>query len=119
MQGLSFPLSPIPRCDAFNLMCALDAYDVASARLVESWLDMAAYTEFNRQIEPIREHGVTIPALTVLSLQLVIAHSELVSTMWQQSSVGVSAARLRDVMARHTVAVNALRVAAARLLRND
>ena len=118
MQGQFLPTSE-PRCDAFNLISALDAYDLASTKLVENWLDMELYAEFSKQIDVIREHGVSVPVLTVLSLQLVIAHSELLCTMWQNSSVGVNPVKLQDVKARHTASVHALAAAAARLLRND
>lgn len=97
------------------LIPALDAYQVAAVRLVESWLDMEAYADFARQIEPIREHGVAVPGLTVLALQLVIAHAELVSAMWQHSSVGVSPGRMKEVRLRHAIAVQSLRVEANRL----
>lgn len=118
MQEPRFPNS-ILRHGAFHLMSALDAYELGSLRLVETWLDMDVYADVSGQIDAIREHGVTSPALTVLSLQLVIAHSELVSTMWQNSSVGVAPAKVREVTERHTLAIDAVRVAAARLLRND
>jgi hypothetical protein len=118
MHTLSPPDSGIRR-DAFNLMSALDAYDLASSQLVERWLDMDLYTEFSKQIDAIRDHGVAVPTLTVLSLELVIAHSELVSTLWQNASVGVPAPKLYEVQARHTAAINMLRAAAAKLLRND
>lgn len=112
MQDHTFP-ETLLRHSISEMLSALDAYDVASTRLVETWLDMDLYTEFSQQIDDIREQGVAIPTLTVLSLQLVIAHSELVSTMWQNASMGVNAARLQEVKERHTLAVNALRAAAA------
>lgn len=105
--------------DAFNLLSALDAYDDAAARLVETWLDMDLYADFSKQVDAIRAHGVSTPALTVLSLQLVIAHSELVSTMWQNASVGVGEERMREVQQRHALAIAALRTVAVRMLRND
>lgn len=118
MQDQPLPDTAL-RCSAFNLMTALDAYDVASARMVDRWLDIELYADFSSQIDAIRQHGVSVPSLTVHSLQLVIAHSELVCTLWQSSSVSVSAAKLQEVMERHTLAVNVLRCAAAKMLRND
>jgi hypothetical protein len=112
MQDHTFS-EPLLRSGVANLLSALDTYDVASTRLVESWLDMDVYMVFSKQIDAIRDHGVTLPALTVLSLQLVIAHSELVSTLWQNASTGLCATKLQDVKERHTFAVNALRAAAA------
>lgn len=110
-------LPSVLRPDAFKLLSALDAYDLTCARMLESWFDMHAYADFARQIDAIREHGVSAPELTVLSLQLVIAHSELVSTLWQDSCVRVNASRMQEVRERHSIAINALRAAAARPLR--
>lgn len=118
MQASPLPYAVRSR-DAFDLLSALDAYDVAAQRLVASWLDMEVYSDFSRKVDAIRDHGAAVPALTVLSLQLVIAHSELVSTLWQNASVGVSTEGMRDVQDRHTAAVEALRASATRLLRND
>lgn len=103
------------RSGGFDLVSALDSYEAAGTRLVESWFDIHAYAAFGRQIEGIREHAVPVPALTVLALQLFIAHCELVSTMWQNAAVGVSAAAISEAGRRHAVAVAALRMAAARL----
>lgn len=112
-----FPSESEVRCGAFNLMAALDAYELASARLVEAWPDPHLYADVTQQIEEIREHGVSNPVLTVLSLQLVIAHSELVSALWQNASEPVAALALQEVRQRHAIALEALRVAAARVLR--
>lgn len=98
---------------ASDLLAALAAYELTSTRLVDRWLDMDIYQECSTQIDAIREQGVANPALTVLSLQLVIAHSELVGTMWQNASMGVCGARLQEVKDRHALAINALRSAAA------
>lgn len=118
MQG-QFLSTSEPRCDAFNLVSALAAYDLASMKLVESWLDMELCAEFGQLMVAIREHGIAVPVLTVPSLQLVIAHSELVCTMRQNSSVGVSPIKVEEVKARHTASIRALAAAAVKLLRND
>lgn len=112
MQTLPFP-APARRRDPFDLVSALDSYEAATTRLVESWLDMEVYADFSRQIDAIRDHGVPDSSLTVLSLQLVIAHSELVSTLWQHASVGVPAQKMQEVQERHALAIDALRVAVA------
>lgn len=117
MQPSSF--ADAVRVDTFDLVCALDAYGAAATRLVERWFDTETYADCQRQIDAIRDHGVTQPALTVLSLQLVIAHAELVSTLWQSASVDVSAAHLQEVRARHAVAIELLRAGSAQLQRSE
>lgn len=108
-----------PRSDAFDLVSALDTYALCATRLVETWFDMDVYARLGRQIDAIRAHGMAHGGMTVLSLQLVIAHTELLSTMWQHASVGVSAARIEEVQMRHAFAVEALRIAAAGPARGE
>ena len=110
---LGFSHSPSTRRDErFDLASALDRYATASTRLVDTWFDMGLYADFRKQLEAIRLHAMTVPALAVYSLQLAIAHFELISTLWQDASVGVSAARLEEVKMRHTIAVEAMRTVA-------
>ena len=101
------------RDERLDLASALERYEATCARLVDTWFDMDLYADFRKQLEAIRQHAMTVPALTVCSLQLAIAHFELVSTLWQDASVGVSAARLEEVKMRHAIAVEAMRAGAA------
>ena len=118
MQTYPSPHSDL-RSGVFDLAIALDAYEMTCSGLVDEWLDMALYAEAGRSIAAIRQLGVPVPSLSVLTLQLAIAHAELESMLWQRSSVGIAEARVREVRERHAAAVQALRTAAARLLRND
>ena len=117
MQDRSFPASSpslfTRRDERLDLASALERYEATCARLVDTWFDMDLYADFRKQLEAIRHHAMTVPALTVYSLQLAIAHFELVSTLWQDASVGVSAARLEEVKMRHAMAVEAMRAGAA------
>ena len=72
---------------------------------------MHVVSDFGRQVDAIRERVMAIPGLTVLGLQLVIAHCELSSAMWQNASVGVSVTTLEEIRLRHQLAVGALRAA--------
>ena len=101
------------RDERLDLASALERYEATCARLVDTWFDMDLYADFRKQLEAIRQYAMTVPALTVYSLQLAIAHFELVSTLWQDASVGVSAARLEEVKMRHAMAVEAMRAGAA------
>lgn len=104
---------PVRHNTRFDLASALDRYEATCTRLVDTWFDMDRYADFRKQLEEIRQHAFRVPALTVFSLQLGIAHFELLSTLWQDASVGVSTARLEEVKMRHTIAVQAMRAAAA------
>ena len=109
----SFPSTFTRRDERFDLASALERYDTTCTRLVDTWFDMDLYADFRKQLEAIRQYAMTVPALTVYSLQLAMAHFELVSTLWQDASVGVSAARLEEVKMRHAIAVEAMRAGAA------
>jgi hypothetical protein len=106
----------LTRCEAFNLAAALDAYELTCSRLVSQWMHMELYAQAGAAIAAIREHGVSVPSLTVLTLQLAIAHCELESTLWQKKSVGVSAEQLDEALARHADAAQCLRIAARKIL---
>jgi hypothetical protein len=110
---------PTLRSSPFDLVTAIDAYEISSTLLVARWLDMELYADVSRQIDAIRERGVSEPSLTVFALQLVIAHSELVSTLWQNASVGVCPTMLKEVQARHAHAIRALRGGVAHLSGRD
>ena len=116
MQAPAFPEpEPLLRGGIPDLVSALDGYEATSTLLVEHWLDMDLYAQFSSQIEAIRGHVPGIPALTVLSLQLAIAHAELASTLWQNACTGVSAAKMQEARERHRLAIHAFRAVAARL----
>jgi hypothetical protein len=101
------------RAEAFSLPAALDAYELTCSRLVTGWLDMGQFADAGHAIAAIRQYGVSNPSLTVLALQLAIAHAELESVLWEKSALGGSEAKLLAVRERHAIAVQALRMAAA------
>ena len=96
-----------------DLVSAISAYERASTRVVRTWFDIDDYAECSKLIDVVRDEGVLQPVLAVLALQLYIAHSELISTLWQNAAVGVAAVKMDEVQARHTAAIVALRAAAA------
>lgn len=102
----------LARSEAFALGTALDAYERTCSELVTRWVHMDLYAQAAAAMAAIREHGVSVPPLIVLTLQLAIAHSELESTLWKKSSVAVPPEELDEVLARHAFATHALRVAA-------
>lgn len=107
------------RCDASDLAAALDAYEVTCFQLVNRWKHTGLYAQAGAAIAAIRELGVPAPTLTVLTLQLVIAHGELESVLWRQFTVDeVSPETLQQVVSRHAVALQDLRLAAQKILVN-
>ena len=109
-SGPSAVLPPfVPGREAVDLLPVLDRYETASSRLVDSWFEPDAYANFSAEIDAIREQGLKVAPLTLFSLQLLIAHSELVSAMWQLSAAAASPAQVQAVRKRHAIAVQALR----------
>ena len=104
------------RRENLDFVSALAAYEEASALEVESWFDIDRYAEFSKLGDAVREDGVAVPELTALTLQLHIAHAELVSTLWQNVAVGVPPVHMEQVRARHAVAIEGLRAAATQVL---
>lgn len=112
MQGSSLfiPTSP-PRRDAFDLASALDGYEATTRRLVETWFDMHVAQAFSRDMERIRERALATPELSLLALQLGIAHCELANALWHRSDV--SAEAMEQALQRHALALATLRAAIA------
>ena len=103
------------RRDAFGLAAALDAYAAASTRLVEGWFDPQAYAECTERLEAIRAHGLADPALSALTLQLFIAHCEVLSILWRHAVTGDCAEGIATAQERHALALGALCAALATL----
>ena len=117
MQNASFhiPHSIFER-DAFHVAAALDAYEAASGRLAEHCCDAELLEQVGRQLDLIRERGLSVPGLLMPSLKLVIADADLVTALWRHTSSGLPAEVMDDVKAGHAAAIKALRAAILNLL---
>ncbi len=105
-----FPIRPAraPK-PSHELVALLDDYQAAAVRLVEQWPAISAYTELSTRLDPIRKHASLHPDLSVASVQLVIAHSELVSTLSERSAGRSRAEKLAQVQERHRACIDAMR----------
>ena len=103
---------------AFQLAAALEKYEQQVARMVDTWLDMDLYREVSDQIEEIRMFAAALPQLSVPWVELLIAHAELVHSLWRLRFQDVAADRERfgEVRAHHTACVESLRHRCLRLL---
>ena len=107
---------------AFQLAAALEKYDQDVARMVDTWLDMDLYHEVSEEIDQIRMYSAALPRLSVGWVELLIAHAELVHSLWRLrfQEDGADRTRLEEVHARHAECVEFLRVRCLRLLvRSD
>lgn len=103
------------RGEASHLAASLEEYDVTDSAFVDRWLDMALQIAADNSIAAMRH--VSVPPLTVPALHRVIARCELESRLSQEGSVPESGVA-QQVRERRAFVIDALRVAAAKLLKN-
>lgn len=105
--------SQAPALDAiaFQLAAALDRYDTDVECMVDTWLDMDVYSSVSDQIEQIRLYAGALPHVSVFWVELLIAHAELVHSLWRLrfQEDPSERERLDDVRARHSICVASLR----------
>ena len=103
---------------AFQLAAALEKYDQDVGRMVDTWLDMDLYRSVSDQVESIRMYSAALPQLSVHWVELLIAHAELVHSLWRLRFRDDSADRgkLQEVRDRHGACVQSLRGRCLRLL---
>jgi hypothetical protein len=111
--------APILDAIAFQLAAALDKYDQDSEKLICGWLDMDLYREVSEQIDHIRMYSSALPEARVQWVELLIAHSELVHSLWRTEYGKVAQGEgqsVADVRARHADCIAALRNRCVRLI---
>jgi len=96
---------------ALQLRAALDQYEADVNGMVDEWLDMERYHAVSEQIERIRQYSAALPALRVQWMELLIAHAELVHSLWRRRFQEVDADRqlLAQSRERHARCVQSLR----------
>ena len=115
--------SSAPTLDAiaFQLAASLEEYDGDVDRMVDSWLDMDLYQQVSARIEEIRAMSTALPQLSVPWAGLLIAHAELVHSLWRLRFQDVDTDRelLQQVRARHVGCVHTMRARCLRLLAHQ
>lgn len=96
-----------------ELVALLDDYQAAVVRLLEQWPALSAYSELSTRLDPIRKHASEHAELSVSSAQLVIAHSELVSTLSERTAGRSRAEKLAQAHERLRGCVDAMRSVAS------
>ena len=112
--------SQAPALDAiaFQLAAALEDYEQHVAVMVDTWLDMELYREVSDQIEQIRMFCAALPQFGPPWVELLIAHAELVHSLWRLRFRDDPSDRkkLGQVRTRHAAAVESLKGPCMRLL---
>lgn len=112
--------SSAPALDAiaFQLAARLEDYEGDVDRMVDTWLDMELYQEVSARIEEIRAMTTAVPQLSVPWVELLVAHAELVHSLWRLRFQELDADRvlLQQVRSRHVDCVRTMRSRCLRLL---
>ena len=113
----AFPASAIDAI-AYQLVAALDRYELDTARMVDAWPDMDLYHEVSAQLEEIRMYCVPVTGVRVQWVDLLIAHAELVHVLWrvQYGRQTEDASDLQPVREHHADCIQSLRQRCLRYL---
>jgi hypothetical protein len=105
---------------AFQLLAALEEYDQDTARMIAGWPELDLYRSVSDQMEKIRLYSSAVAEATVQSLELLIAHAELVHLLWRAEYAGdrTSLEALEEVREHHADCVAALRNRCLRVMHS-
>jgi hypothetical protein len=86
----SMSASPQPALDAIlaELATAVASYEQDVEALLAAWPDMERYRTVSDGIDAIRRHAAAVPPVSVAFVALLIAHTELIHALWQQTNDG-------------------------------
>ena len=103
---------------AFQLVAALEQYDVDVGRMVAAWPDLDAYRAVSEQIETIRMYSSTLPEVRVQWVEVLISHAQLIHHLWrmQWAPPGRPNAQVAGIRERHADCVAALRKRCLRVI---
>lgn len=105
---------------AFQLAGALELYERDMARLVGTWLDVDLYHAVTGHVDRIRFFATALPQASLAWVELLIAHSELVHSLWRLrlDEQGEGGGTPQAVLSRHAACVAAMKACCLRLLAN-
>jgi hypothetical protein len=103
---------------AIQLAAALEQYEQGVSEMIDTWLDTDRYQEVSQQIEDIRMLSAAMPSLSIHWVELLIAHAELVHSLWRLrfQDIGPDRLKLEEVRTRHAHCVTLLRSRCLRVL---
>lgn len=110
-----------PQLDAiaFQLVAAVESYEQEVDLLLAAWPDMEQYRAVSERIEAVRRYAAALPTVSVQFVALLIAHTELVHALWQQTNDrrAVDRHELQPACEQHRRCAAALRLKCKSLLR--
>jgi hypothetical protein len=104
---------------AFQLAAAVEQYESHVDQLIDRWLDMDCYQTVSADIDEIQLYSSSLPQIAVQAVALLIAHSELIFSLWRHRDSSAQPGELEDCQRRHRACVADLRRSCLRFLRSD
>jgi hypothetical protein len=92
-----------------QLMGAVDAYALETARLSSARVDPEAYHRMRVHLDDMRRYAQDVPGLSASWVELLIRHFELLHVRWKIERGEQDLASLHTVVANHDAAVQSLR----------
>ena len=112
---------PLPRKGrVFHLAAAVDAYETRLSKLMENWFDATSCAEADAAVGEVRAQGVGLPELSVLALELCVAHAEVLALLWNRGMANAgtpAASAIEHALAHRRKASAALKGACLQALR--
>lgn len=113
---------PVPphraaKASAFRLAAMVEQYESHVDQLIERWLDMDCYQTVSADIDEIQLYSSSLPQIAVQAVALLIAHSELIFSLWRGRDSSAPPAELEDCQRRHRACVADLRRSCLRFLK--
>ena len=105
---------------AFQLSAALESYQQDMDSLSDPWSQREQYKRVSDEFDMVRMLKGALPDLSVAMVEVLIAHVELMSALWNASPVvkGGSAA-LEALRSKHRAAVEGMRARCLRFFSRD
>ncbi len=94
----------------FQLVATLERYEQDLDMLMLDWPNTQRYEAMRMRMDEIQMYSSSVPSVAVAAVALLIAHSELVFSLWRSDPhAAPSGDELRRVGASHRATVESLR----------
>ena len=101
---------------AFQLVAALERYQLDAASVVDSWLDLGLYETCGKGMDEVQRYASSFPQLRAAAVELLIVHAELVQALWRRQQAIDPGDQVKDVLVHHAACVQVMRGRALRYL---
>ena len=94
----------------FQLVATLERYELDVDALLSRWPDTAGYDATRKHMDNVQMFSSSVPSVAVAAVGLLIAHSELMFTLWRADPKAIQRSdALHQARRGHRESVQALR----------